>query len=205
MTLPAPPDLPEVSPDRIPAAGLLPLIALVGLPGVGKSTIGRRLSVALDCAFVDTDDWIEARTGRTIPIIFEQLGEARFRELEAEALSQIEHLHPKVVVATGGGIVTSAASREFLSRRAFTVYLHAPRPTLLSRVTKNKKRPLFRSGDVAGVLARMDEERSPIYRAIAKLICDLEGRTLNDTVAYLAAALNTVDSVNGDRSEEGLR
>lgn len=178
------------------------LIALVGLPGVGKSTVGKRLALELGRVFIDTDAWIEATTGHSVQTLFEQQGEAAFRVLEGHALKDIAQQHPDAVIATGGGIVVVQAHCDFLRSRACTVYLNASETTLLARLKRNpNKRPLFRSGDVAAKLARMNEERRPLYRAVARLTCDLDGRSLNDTVSYLVAALRTQRNEDEGKSQ----
>ena len=191
MVFPAP------APAPAPAGNLevadqwanLRLIALVGLPAVGKSTIGRRLAALLGRAFYDTDDVVEATTGRSIASIFEQDGELRFRDFETRALEQIEQLQEASVIATGGGIVTAEPSRRFLTNRTFAVYLRSPPGRLLTRLGRSNRRPMFRSGDVAKKIADLHTQRDPLYRAVARLEVDVDRLTTASLVLRILERL----------------
>lgn len=165
------------------------LVALVGLPAVGKSTLGRRLAALLGRTFYDTDQFIEAMTGRTVATIFLEEGESRFREMESQALEQIEGQRQQCVIATGGGIVLTERAREFLTDRAFAVYLRSPLPRLVARVSANDKRPLFHAGDIPGTLNRLHLERDPLYRSVAKLTVDTERKAMTDILSSIADRL----------------
>ncbi|HEX6292380.1 MAG TPA: 3-dehydroquinate synthase [Herpetosiphonaceae bacterium] len=140
-------------------------IALVGLSGSGKTTVGRLLAESLGWRYIDTDHLVEARAQQPIAQIIAQTGEAAFRHLESQALMEaLKQQH--VVIATGGGIVEDPANRERLRNTTFTVWLHAPTATLVSRLDGTTDRPLLADGP-ATRLAQMAERRAPLYAAIA--------------------------------------
>lgn len=165
-------------------------IALVGLPGVGKSSIGRRLARRLDRSFVDTDRAIEERLGCTIAELFEKEGEPRFRALERETLAALltgDDARAGLVVATGGGIVLDPTNRERLRAEAVTVYLRSAPQALLSRHRNDGRRPLLRGDDVGAVLMRLHAERDPLYREVAAHTVDAEGGTVPRLAACIAS------------------
>ena len=149
------------------------LICLVGLPAVGKSTIGKGLAARLGIAFYDTDELVEETAGRTVGRIFEQEGEARFRELESEALHRVGHSRHAAVIATGGGIVTFEPNRQFLARSAFAIYLRSPLELLVRRLARSNRRPLFQSGDIAARLAGLHGQRDALYLSVARMAVDV--------------------------------
>lgn len=152
-------------------------LVLVGLMATGKTTVGRILSEALDRPLLDSDAQIEARTGRTVREIWRTDGEARFRELEAEALAEALDREEPVVVAAAGGVVLSDVNRERLSRSdSHVVWLRARTETLLARLqaTDDLHRPLL-DEDPAGTLQRMFDHRSSLYLAVADRIVDVDG------------------------------
>ncbi|HZA75937.1 MAG TPA: shikimate kinase [Acidimicrobiales bacterium] len=117
-------------------------VVLVGLMGVGKTTVGRRLARELQRPFADADEQLELRAGRTIPVIFRDDGEAAFRRLESEVLADLlGRTHP-LVVAAGGGVVTGAENRALLSRHGFVVWLRASAGFLATRIDPTH-RPLL--------------------------------------------------------------
>ena len=149
-----------------PNLGALP-VALVGLPGSGKSTVARLLAERLGWRWVDLDDRIEAVTGQSIPELFER-GEDHFRTVETEVLRGVLALPTEVVVATGGGIVTSEANRATLVTRSTVVWLDVPVGQLLDRLGSDATpRPLLNDGDPALRLAELAAARSPLYEAPA--------------------------------------
>ncbi len=137
-------------------------IALVGLMGAGKSSIGRRLANALNLPFVDADEEVEKAAGRSIPDIFEELGEAAFRDGERRVIARLLD-DPPHVLATGGGAFMNPATRELIKQKAVSVWLKADMEVLLRRVERRNDRPLLRDGDPREVLERLAGERYPIY------------------------------------------
>jgi len=145
-------------------------IALVGLMGAGKSTIGRRLAARLDIPFVDADTEIEAAAGSTIPEIFERHGEAAFRDGERRVIARLLRGKPKVL-ATGGGAFMNADTRQRLKTRAITIWLRADLNLLMTRVSKRDNRPLLKQGDPRATMERLIAERYPVY-ATADIVID---------------------------------
>jgi shikimate kinase len=136
-------------------------VVLVGMPGCGKSAVGRRLAVRLELPFVDADDEIELAAGKAITDIFKDHGEAYFREGERKVIARILAAGPQVL-ATGGGAFMSAETRETIRNTAISVWLKAELPVLLRRVMKRNNRPLLER-DPEGVLRALVEARYPIY------------------------------------------
>ena len=148
---------------------------LVGPMGAGKSAVGRQLAKMLHLSFVDSDDEIESRTGVDIPFIFEKEGEAGFRKREAKVIDDLSGLEG-VVLATGGGAVVDPQSRSRLGARGFVVYLHTTVAQQLARTQKGRQRPMLENGDRQKILEELMELRDPMYREIADLIVETDGR-----------------------------
>lgn len=149
-------------------------IALVGLMGAGKSTVGRRLADALGRRFCDSDDEIEQAAGLSIADIFTLHGEADFRRGEKRVLERILSTPPHVL-ATGGGAYLDPDTRNLMRERAITIWLNADLETLWERVRKRNHRPLLQNPDARGILTRLLEERTPIYSEADLVISSLNG------------------------------
>jgi shikimate kinase len=146
-------------------------IALIGMPGGGKSTVGRHLSRRLDAPFLDTDAAIESRIGCAIRTYFEQEGEARFRDLESTVLE--ETLDDGCgVLATGGGIVLREGNRRLLRDRSTCVYLRSTPEELFRRLRHDTKRPLLQVADPLARLRQLFAERDGLYREAAHFVID---------------------------------
>lgn len=139
--------------------------------GAGKTTIGRALAKKLNLRFVDSDHELEARTGVTIPVIFEIEGEASFRQREADMIRDLT-AQQGIVLATGGGAVLNAQSRQYLHSRGTVIYLRASVAHILKRTRYDKKRPLLRTADPRKVLEELTRQRDPLYQEIAHVIID---------------------------------
>lgn len=138
-------------------------IALVGLMGVGKSSLGRRLAAALDLPFKDADDEIEKAAGCSIPEIFAEMGEAEFRAGERRVISRLLD-EPPHVLATGGGAFAQDETRGVLKSKALTVWLKADVEVLARRVArKDGSRPLLTGKDALATLSELAEKRYPFY------------------------------------------
>ena len=144
------------------------IVYLVGMPGAGKSVVGRELAGRLGVPFVDLDTEIEREAGTSIAEIFQREGEASFRALEAAALVKASMEDP-AVVACGGGIVLEPANRITLRNTGVAVYLDVPFDELQRRVRPAEDRPLIRQ---EGDLERLLEERGPLYREFAAHVVD---------------------------------
>ncbi|HRO00183.1 MAG TPA: shikimate kinase [Nitrobacter sp.] len=138
-------------------------LALVGMMGAGKSTIGRRLAARLRMRFVDADAEIELAAGMPIPEIFDTHGEPHFRDGEARVIARLLNGGP-IVLATGGGAVLREETRARLSERAVSIWLKADAEVILRRVRRRADRPLLQTADPAETIKRLIAEREPIYQ-----------------------------------------
>ena len=161
---------------------------LVGPMGAGKSAVDRQLARLLHLEFFDSDDEIETRTGVDISFIFEKEGEEGFRRREARVIDELSQKQG-IVLATGGGAVVDAASRSHLGARGFVVYLHASVDQQLVRTNRGRERPLLVSGDRQAVLERLMAERDPLYREIADLVVETDGRRVRTVAKEIQDAL----------------
>lgn len=137
-------------------------IVLVGLMGVGKSTVGRRLALRLGLPFVDSDVAIEEASGETTADLFEKFGEDDFRDGERRLVARLVEGEVRVI-ATGGGAFIDPRTRNLLNQRAITVWLDVPIEVLAERTGRRDNRPLLKGGDRAATLARLDQERRAFY------------------------------------------
>lgn len=164
-------------------------IALIGMMGAGKTSIGRALAAHLGWAFADTDEQVEQAAGCSIAEIFAREGEAAFREREHRALARLL-ADSNLVLATGGGAVIDPRSRELLRKRARTIWLDAAPATLALRLGDAANRPLLGAGDREGRLTRLLEERRLFYGE-AQLRIEADGLTEAEVLARLLAALRS--------------
>lgn len=141
-------------------------VALVGLPGAGKSAIGRRLAQRLQFPFVDSDHVIEERIGCSIRDFFEREGEAAFRDIEQAVIAELSAM-PHGVVATGGGCVLRPANRKCLRASFHVLYLRSAPEDLFRRLRHDVKRPLLQVPDPLGRLRDLYAARDPLYRETA--------------------------------------
>jgi shikimate kinase len=171
-------------------AGRQPLdrtVALVGLMGAGKSTVGRKLAEELRVAFVDSDEEIEKAAGLSVQDIFDRHGEAEFRRGERRVIERLL-LGPPIVLATGGGAFMDAETRDLMKSRAITVWLRADLDVIWRRVSRRDTRPLLKQPDPRGVLERLQQVRSPIY-ASADIVVDSNEGPAVEVVAAIVAGL----------------
>jgi shikimate kinase len=151
-------------------------IVLVGMMGVGKSSVGRRLASLLDCPFVDADEEIEASAQMTIPEIFQTYGEAYFRDGERRVIARlIDDCEGCCVIATGGGAFCNPDTRALILEKALTIWLDSDVDTLVERTSRKDNRPLLQEGDPRDTLARLREERRPYYSQAAIHVISGEG------------------------------
>jgi shikimate kinase len=157
-------------------------LVLVGMMGVGKSTVARVLSERLGRPVLDSDAMIEARTGRTVREIFASDGEPAFRALETEVLREALADPTPSIIAAAGGVVLSDDNRALLKASgARVVWLCAQPSTLVDRVKSGGHRPLL-DDDPAGTLQRMFTAREPLYRDVADAIVLVDQRSIGDVV-----------------------
>lgn len=180
------------------------LISLVGLPGVGKSTIGRRVAQRLGLAFVDCDARFEALLGEPIAAFFEREGEAAFRDHEQALLGEVLG-EADAVVATGGGVVLRADNRRLLRERTVCVYLSAPPSALLPRLVRNQRRPLLRVADPEARLVELAETRDPLYREVAHAVVHTRRRPLTAIIDEIEAVVRAAAAEREPTSPAGVR
>ena len=161
---------------------------LVGLMGAGKSTIGRQLAKSLGCEFIDSDHEIEARTGASIPIIFDVEGEEGFRQREQKVIADLTR-REHIVLATGGGVVLHPENRIHLQARGLVVYLYATVDQLLARTAKDRNRPLLQIADPRARFEELMKVRDPLYRETADLVVDTGKRTVRSAEREILAKL----------------
>ena len=161
---------------------------LVGLPGSGKSTLGRQLARRLGKTFVDADHELEQALGVTIATIFEIEGEASFRDREETALAAIVE-RSDIVLATGGGVVIRPANRARLRDNGTVVYLHAEPLTVFGRVRKSRHRPLLNTPDKLARLEELYRDRDPLYRDVADHVVGHDRHEMARFVDMLEAEL----------------
>ncbi len=174
---------------RRQAEGLVPTrtIALVGLMGAGKTTIGRRLAQALALPFADADSEIATAAGRSIDAIFAEHGECEFRRGERQVIARLL-AGPLHVLATGGGAFIDPRTRALMKERAISIWLKAPLDVLMKRVAKRDDRPLLKEDDPRAVMQRLMDDRYPIY-AEADLTIETGHGPHNSAVVLILDAL----------------
>lgn len=151
------------------------LIALIGLPGGGKSTVGRQLARRLNARFVDSDTVLEERIGMPIRSYFEQHGEAAFRDIEEAVIDELLAAQPDAkmqVIATGGGAVLRPANRARLREGSTVVYLRSSPDELFRRLRHDTQRPLLQVADPMAKLRELYEQRHPLYEQTAHYAVD---------------------------------
>jgi shikimate kinase len=165
-------------------------VALVGMMGAGKTSIGKRLAVRLEVPFRDADHEIEAAAGRAVSEIFEKYGEPYFRDGERRVIARLLGEGPHVL-ATGGGAYMDDTTRAAMREAAFTIWLNAPVDVLLGRVRKRETRPLLKNGDMRATLERLLAERGPVYAQadmVLESVDEPHGAAVEKIVAALAAS-----------------
>lgn len=154
-----------------------PVVVLIGSPGAGKSSVGRRVAEQLGVPFADSDALIEAEAGMTVSDIFVNQGEAAFRDLEVATVARALDEHAGVL-SLGGGAVMREETRDRLAGRR-VVWLRVSVNDAVHRVGMNTARPLL-LGNVRGTLSAMLEQRNPVYESVATDVVDTGGRSVRD-------------------------
>lgn len=162
-------------------------IALVGMMGVGKSTVGRKLAESLAAPFVDSDEEIEKAAGLSVQEIFAMHGEPEFRRGERRVIERLLN-GPQIVLATGGGAYMDATTRALLKEKAVTVWLRADLDLIWKRVNRRDTRPLLKRDNPRQVLADLLAQRAPVY-AEADLTVDSGEGPAKDAVKTICEAL----------------
>jgi shikimate kinase len=175
---------------------MAPRAVLVGLPGSGKSTIGRRLAKALGVGFLDTDAAIEQQTGRRIADIFATDGEQEFRRIEEDAVRAALADHDGVV-SLGGGAVTSPGVCEALAGHT-VIYLEISAGEGVRRTGGSAVRPLLAGPDRADKFRALMAERVPLYRRVSTIRVDTNRRNPGAVVRYIVSRLQTPENAHAE-------
>lgn len=157
--------------------------------GAGKTTIGKKLAELCGLEFVDSDHEIEVRTGVDIPFIFEKEGEDGFRRREQAVIADLTQ-RSGIVLATGGGAVLLPENRSHLAARGTVVYLHASLEQQIHRTERSDNRPLLAGGNREEVLARLLEHRDPLYREVADVVLETDGKNARQLAREIEDYLN---------------
>ncbi|GAB4088194.1 shikimate kinase [Hydrogenophaga soli] len=169
-------------------AAATPTVVLVGLPGSGKSTVGRQLARRLGVNFVDSDHVIEERLGCSIREYFEREGEQAFRDLEQAVLAELVQRRG-IVLSTGGGSVLRPANRQVLRVHGWVVYLKSSPQELFKRLRHDKTRPLLQGSDPLQKLKDLYQVRDPLYREVAHHSVETGRPSVHTLVNHIAMQL----------------
>lgn len=170
------------------------VIAFVGLPGSGKSTVGRQLARRLDIRFFDSDAMIENRLGFSIREFFEREGEDAFRDLEQSVISEVTQADT-CVLSTGGGVVVRETNRDNLRLRCQTVYLHSEPDEVFRRLRHDRNRPLLQVADPLSRLKELYEVRDPLYRAASHFVVETGRPVVSELVATILTRLQAAGAL----------
>lgn len=174
-------------------------IVLIGFMGCGKSNIGKRLSGRLGFEFLDSDDLITARAGRSITEIFATEGEERFRERETAELRELLE-EQNIILATGGGSILREENRSLLHRIGRVVWLHADPETLFERATRSRKRPLLEVENPRTVFNNLLETRLHLYESTCDLKVDASGLSHEQTVEEILRAVREKETTDSSKN-----
>lgn len=172
-------------------------IILVGLMGAGKTTVGRALAKKLQRRFIDSDHEIEARTGASIPLIFEIEGEEGFRQREAEVIRDLAS-QPGIVLATGGGAILRPENRAALKAGGIVIYLRASISSILQRTSHDKSRPLLQTADPRRRLEELTRVREPLYLEVADMVIETGRPNVQSLVQTILTELDRLDQAAPD-------
>lgn len=171
--------------------------------GSGKTTIGRALAKRLNKRFVDADHEIEARTGASIPWIFEIEGEASFRQREADVIRDLT-AQDGIVLATGGGAVLNEQSRQLLKERGTVIYLRASVNSILQRTSHDRNRPLLQTDDPKARIEELLLQRAPLYQEVAHIIIETGRPNVQSVVQSILSQLSTSSDIPTSENQTQL-
>ncbi len=164
-------------------------IILIGYMGSGKSTVGRKAARAVEYTFLDTDALIEQEEGMSIAKLFEEKGEAYFREKETETIKKLIAGPKGNIIATGGGLPMREGNAELLKELGTVIYLKAETKTLLGRLSGDSARPLLKNGDLKEKIETMLAVRGPVYEACADLILQTDNMSFYEIICQIEKLL----------------
>ncbi|MBK9574923.1 MAG: shikimate kinase [Rhodoferax sp.] len=171
-------------------------VTLVGLPGSGKTTVGRQLARRLQLPFVDSDQVIEQRLRCSIRDYFEREGEESFRDVEQAVIDELTQAGP-CVLSTGGGAVIRSANRNHMRQRGKVVYLNSSPDELIRRLRHDTSRPLLQVGDPLARLRELHAARDPLYRAAAHFVIETGRPSVATLVNMIVMQLELAGLVGG--------
>jgi shikimate kinase len=163
-------------------------VVLVGMMGSGKTRLGRKLAMALDLEFYDTDHVIEEKAGYSINEIFQNDGEAKFRAVERKVIMDLIQYGP-CVIASGGGTVTGEGVMDALKEKTISIWLNADSSQIIDRLKDAKDRPLLKSGDPGETLKKLMAARQPYYSQ-ADIMLETDDAPLEDSLRRMIKALS---------------
>ncbi|RYF22684.1 MAG: shikimate kinase [Comamonadaceae bacterium] len=164
--------------------------ALVGMPGSGKSTVGRQLARRMGVPFVDLDHRLEQVLGSSIRTFFDRHGEEAFRDEETSVLAELADQPGPMVLSTGGGVVLRAANRDALRRCGHVLYLRASPDEIYKRVKHDQARPLLQVANPMERLRELYTQRDPLYREAAQFVIETGRPTVNTLVNMIVMQLD---------------
>lgn len=183
---------PESGALSMPVNASVLKIACVGLPGSGKSTVGRQLARRLGLRFFDSDHVVEQRMGCSVREFFEREGEASFRDLEQLLIDELTEDGPSCVLSTGGGAVLRALNRQHLHERTQVVYLHSAPEEVFRRLRHDRNRPLLQVADPLARLRELYSTRDPLYRETAHFVIETGRPSVSTLVNMIIMQLELV-------------
>ncbi|MBT9505988.1 shikimate kinase [Rhodoferax sp.] len=172
------------------------ILSLIGLPGCGKSTVGRQLARRLQLPFLDSDHVIEQQLGCSIREYFEREGEDRFRDVEESVIDQLTQ-NSKGVLSTGGGVVLRPNNRKNLRERGQVIYLNSSPDELFRRLRHDVNRPLLQVADPLARLRDLHAHRDPLYRETANFVIETGRPSVATLVNMIVMQLELAGVVSG--------
>ncbi len=169
-------------------------IILIGYMGSGKSTVGRKAAKAVEYQFLDTDALIEAEEGMSISRLFEEKGEAYFREQETEVIRRLLDGPKGKIIATGGGLPMKEGNAELLKKLGTVIYLKAETDTLLKRLSGDTARPLLQNGDLREKIETMLQIRGPVYEKTADVVLQTDDMSFYEIICQIEKLLKKENS-----------
>lgn len=162
-------------------------IVLIGFMGCGKTTIGKRLSMKIKYSFIDTDRYIETKAGISVAKIFEEKGEAYFRDLEKRTVEMLSKEQGNII-ATGGGIIKNGDNMRLLKEKSIILYLQATPEHIYNNLSEDNTRPLLQGGDKLEKIRNLMEERRLLYERYADITVTVQG-DIGHTIETIAREL----------------